>query len=50
MAHVGPHVKLKHNRAVLEPAAPALPHFTTNLQQTKNDTTNVVNNIIVVSS
>jgi len=29
---------------------PALLHLTSNIQQTKNDTTNVVNNIIVASS
>jgi len=29
---------------------PAYPHLTSNLQQTKNETTNVVINIIVVSS
>jgi len=29
---------------------PTYPHLTSNLQQTKNETTNVVNNIIVASS
>ena len=29
---------------------PAYPHLTSNLQQTKNETTNVVTNIIVMSS
>ena len=39
------------SKAVPSPdTTPAYPHLTSNLQQTKNETTNVVINIIVASS
>jgi len=37
-------------RTYIPDTTPANPHLTSNLQQTKNETTNVVINIIVVSS